>query len=307
MLSLAAGPTVAPAQSRLPWELPHPTKFAAAFTVRSADGATIGVIGWGHNVLLAVRTQGDDESGAGSQSVEYLARGTVTAHRISARFGDLGEVSVRFHQKGKIAKGSLPFPLRPAQQGCGSRIGPDKTGLFTGTIRFRGEGGYASVNAKRAKGLVGRPPSTRCGDFFDGNVFEEGCPEASGSGEGPGFLEESLADERALYLLVGKGSIRINRDPPKSLDLYLAGSLEHSQGVAISRSALAVVIPSELAYDPALRTMTVTPPAPFSGTATFRANPDGTAVSEGTLALAFAGVPDPVSLTGPGFSGLLCD
>jgi hypothetical protein len=76
--------------------------------------------------------------------------------------------------------------------------------------------------------------------------------------------------------------------------------------MAISRSALAVAVPSALAYDPAQRTMTVAPPSPFSGAATFHTGSDGTATSEGSLAVSFAGAPGPVSLTGPGFGGLLC-
>jgi hypothetical protein len=108
VLSLAMGPAAALARSPLPWELPRPTKFAAALTVKTGGGDTVGVIGWGHNVLLAIQTHGSDEPGAGSLRTEYLARGRVTAHGIFARFGDLGVVSVRFRPKGRIASGRLP-------------------------------------------------------------------------------------------------------------------------------------------------------------------------------------------------------
>jgi hypothetical protein len=62
--------------------------------------------------------------------------------------------------------------------------------------------------------------------------------------------------------------------------------------------------PSSFAVGPHLRTATVTPPAPFSGSATFQRQGESKSPSwSGSLAVSFPGKPD-VPLTGPSFTSV---
>jgi hypothetical protein len=67
----------------------------------------------------------------GDERNEYLSRGKVTPTRIDASFGQLGEVSLRFHPSGGVIKVT-------AGSGCVVGVRAE-LGTFTGTARFRDE------------------------------------------------------------------------------------------------------------------------------------------------------------------------
>jgi hypothetical protein len=91
---------------------------------------------------------------------------------------------------------------------------------------------------------------------------------------------------------------RKGRDP----FLFFVLESEKADGLSILRATAAVGKSSSFTYDPALTSAVVTPPAPFTGTGTFRRNADGSTEWSGGLAVALPGLGS-VALT-PGKASL---
>ena len=72
----------------------------------------------------------------------------------------------------------------------------------------------------------------------------------------------------------------------------------------ISRAVGAIGPPADFLFDNALSTATVAPSPPFTGSASFQRNPDGTASWTGDLATTFLGLGE-VGLAGPAFKASL--
>jgi hypothetical protein len=116
--------------------------FLPLLVMQAGHGYRLGVIGIGSTVLLEV------VHGHSRAITAYVARGTVTPGRLEASFGDLGRISMRFRPAGD------DIPANPHRR-CrkGDRI-VRRGGVYVGSLRFRGEGGYISVHAHRAKGRI---------------------------------------------------------------------------------------------------------------------------------------------------------
>ena len=93
--------------------------------------------------LTATRAKHGAKTGSLSS---YIARREPGDGAIRATFGDLGTIAMRFRPSGAVTY-SKP------QKGC---VGADRYtihhGVFVGSLRFRGEGGYVSVKAHRVAG-----------------------------------------------------------------------------------------------------------------------------------------------------------
>ena len=245
-----------------------------------ADGYEITVTGFRQTVALSVaRRRPSQHSGA---TTTYISRGKLGAGSIEAGFGALGHVSMRFPPSGKVAYGKR-------QREC---AGPDRTttrfGRFVGSLRFRGEGGYVSTRVDRAKGAVRSPASPRCSSSEGGSHVGEGAGHGKHTTVGAGFR----LGLRALRFEASSGHAGHAR--------YFAVS-EQSQGqVATYRVAYAQASPLTFATDSALSFASVSPPPPFSGTASLQRAPNGARSWAGSLAASFLGEPD-VPLTGPQF------
>jgi hypothetical protein len=279
-LLLLAFPSVASAQSTAtPSSLPKLPTRLAQFHLRSPNGYKVSVTALGNSVDLAVSR--------GSAYSAYIAQRDGNAKRLSATFGELGRVSVRFHPSGKVTSS------RP-QSGC---KGPDhfttRAGVFVGLIRFRGEGAYTSLNAHRAKGTVQSPLGlTGCKNEGSDHHGAHSHPSRE-----PVLTVQSPASAagQTFFSATAPGSIG---SPVSAFSSEKVGSL------LILRSVLALGSPRAFLFDNALSSATVTPPAPFSGTASFRRGADGSTTWAGDLAVSFPGKSD-VPLTGPTFSAKL--
>jgi len=84
----------------------------------------------------------------------YEVRGKVSDERIEARFGNLGRISGRYERIELFGR-----KQRPDSSGCED---PFSFVRFEGTISFRGEDGYTSIEARRAGGLLIDPAAARC-------------------------------------------------------------------------------------------------------------------------------------------------
>lgn len=265
---------VSPATARTPF---HP-----GLWLETDDGYRVGVIGSGDGVLLYVTR------GGGRALTGYVARGTVTPRRLQASFGKYGEVAMRFRPSAGSARQG------PNRHCAGAGRFASRTGVFVGSLRFRGEGGYVSVNAHRAKGLVsGVAPQCERGQSDRREERAIRPSQRRPWGLDPSFLSASWrrAITSASLGVIGFGE--------KSLFVATA---EQSEGsVAKIRFAFGLGGKKAFTVDDALTTARVSPPAPFKGTGTYRAAADGTTTWSGTLSVGFPGA-GRFALAGPPFT-----
>lgn len=258
------------------------------FSLRNADGYRITVTASAPTVALTVRRPGDQAE------TLYIVHGKVTAHSIRADFPRLGQVAV-------------DFQARPAGHSEGGDDGCRKghilsPGLFRGTIEFRGEDGYTSVHAHRARGRV-----------LDLHHLVACLREVLGS-RSPDALTRAivgpvaaaptktrvLAEWKQPLGGVSFGAARVGHDHTEFLAIEA-----HTRGrLAIAHIATARGGATRLASDPALTFARVEPPAPFAGSAEVRHEPGGGKSWTGDLTASFPGAPD-VPLTGPDFKTVL--
>jgi hypothetical protein len=253
--------------------------------LRASNGYEVVVSGEGDVVTVGVsRVHSPPGSGA---FTAYLARGHASAKGIEADFGSYGRVSIRFHAApGPVQAGGPP-------DCAGTLAGTTRYGTFTGTIRFRGEGGYTAVDAKRAEGELVTPASNACAPV-DGSLLTSMHTAFATIGveapfrstldanykEGPG--EAFFEAERGAYA----GFVALQ---------------ERTEGqIAIYNYAFAKAPGPSFSTSSKLTSARVTPPAPFSGSATLSRDAAGTRLWSGDLSVTFPGT-GPVALAGPQF------
>jgi hypothetical protein len=213
----------------------------------------------------------------------YLARGVAKPERLQATFGRFGRVSMHFRQSRN----------RPRGTSCRfGRLFVKRHGLFVGSLKFRGEGGYVSVRLHRAKGAIVRV-GKRCRVHrrpqFDPSDFE--------------FL---FAKPEAAMLAVsreGVDSTALLAIAARKQSAFFALHEESRPKLAIIRLAM-VHKPGKLRLNDALTSGRLIPPGPFHGSGRYRAFPDGSHTWSGNLSVNFPGAPR-FPLAGPGFETLL--
>lgn len=255
--------------------------FRSGFVVDASGGLQVGVSTAGNAVVLQVWRGRKGKRTA----TAYLARGVSAPERLQATFGELGRISMRFREsrnrtwlgKRRRCRGKNRFVKR--------------RGVFVGSLRFRGEGGYVTVRIGRAKGAV-VTEAKKCrgrglgglpdlGSFF---FFE---PEVAFLA-----LARDGVDSTSFLALGGKRKTH-----------FLATDEETRGELAIVRSAL-LRSSQPLRVNEAITAARFSPSAPFQGTGRYRAAPDGTATWTGDLTVNFPGAPR-FPLTGPDFKPLI--
>jgi hypothetical protein len=257
--------------------------FDLKFRFAAGDGYKITVAGYDATAVINA-TKSDGAKGRAWST--YVARGKVSPTAIHAGFGALGQVDMRFHRSGTVRYGRR-------HRDC---IGADRytiqPGVFVGTVRFRGEGGYTSADVHRVRGKVVTPRFLRC---FD-SLFEEfeRLRHRKPPKDKPKVTRLSAFARSGLTAMLFGASERAGRAGYLAEIEQTVGSLGIFRGVFVHGS------PATFAADSALSSAGVTPPPPFSGSASFRREPTGAKSWSGSLAVSFPGAPD-VSLTDPRF------
>jgi hypothetical protein len=240
------------------------------FRLQASNGYTLFVSAFGptyrrDSLILTVGKKG--------QEVSYEAPATVTETSIHADLGTLGEISVEFQRSDKAASVRCNKEQEPIRFDSGS---------WVGTIDFHGEGGYTDVEATSAPGYV---ESAALGPFCGGGSFGGSSERARGA---------------ALYLRnpgLGPG-LSVYKHRPGAAALIFAYLSEWDEGIRIDRSTSEWMPGRDFSYAPNLRTATVTPPGPFSGSARFDLGEKAGRRWSGDLTVDLPGHAD-VPLTGP--------
>lgn len=253
------------------------------FELQGHDGYRVLVAGVGDAVGIQVR-----RGGRRSPITVYLARGVVTSRRLQASFGRYGSIDMRFDP--------APARSRPQARGGRCRLLVTHPGVFVGDLRFRGEDDYLSLHAHRGKGMVvERTPSCR-------TPGSRGRRRA-GSAARPQAADFLSAEPDYLVASWRRGVSAASFSAIGFADrtLFLA-SAEQSEG-AIAKLHLAYAVAqtkAAFAIDGPLTFARVRPGAPFEGSGTYRAAPDGSTTWQGALSLNFPGAPG-FSFTGQPF------
>ncbi|HST70293.1 MAG TPA: hypothetical protein VLI94_11635 [Solirubrobacterales bacterium] len=265
--------------SHLEDNVPPSKTFRSGLRLEADGGYDVEVMTTGGGVFLIV-----DKGKFGKRYVgtAYLARGVATPERLQATFGKLGEVSMRFRESRNRTWVGKRRSCRGAQRFVKRR------GVFVGKLRFKGEGGYISLNTHRAKGSV-VTVAQKCL-----RQRRPGPPLAQQSSHQPAFLATARSGvEFTGFLALGGRKTT-----------FLAAHEETRGKLAIMRVAVLRNKSEPLRANETLTRASISPPAPFHGTGRYRAAPDGTATWSGSLSVNFPGTPR-FPLTGPDFEPLI--
>jgi hypothetical protein len=208
-------------------------------------------------------------------SASYQVRGTVRARRVRAGFERFGRISVRFHRTGTRMVGL------GASANCDHEL-KERTGFFTGPLRFHGEGRYVALKRRRARGVF--IPSQRMRCRFDRS--------GSGHGKTGGALEASSGQVQLLAVKAHRRHSRVT---------VLADTQSRVGNVRISRSVEEQLSSRTFSFNRQLSQAHFHPGIPrFSGAGDFSLPRSWL----GSLAVSFPGEGN-VPLAGPGFAAAL--
>jgi hypothetical protein len=262
-LGLLAGP----AQAAQPPEAEEPDA-PVGFKLQGSHGYSIAgeafdeeVLPHGSIVLSVSR---------GNEVASYQAPAQVTADSIHADLGGLGRVDLVLRRSGRE---------KTLNVACFHDRETFEPGTWEGVIEFNGELGYTHARATQAAAL---PYLALLGQ---GRLCRQQSSGESRSPRLPGarLAGISYANGRTL-------KFRFNKNRPGGKTLFSASLSERRDGIRIYRELSGVAAAGAFRYDPLLRTATLSPPAPFSGSA--RLTRERNSVSPlfaGNLTLAFPG------------------
>lgn len=245
---------------------PMPEPPPPGFQVRASHGYTISVIAYsggfegGAKVYLTARR--------GNAVATYTIAAAVTSDGIRADLGSLGRVDL------SLVKSGRKETVRPR---CTREPEEFEPASYVGTFEFDGEGGYTQVALTT---VPVRP-------YF--GLLAGRCP-GSGSGEalGPGIPGArirgvSFAGDRSLFF-------QVNKNRPRTPTVFTASLRELEHGILVFREIRGVAPASAFRFDHHLRRATLSPPAPFHGSATLLRRRDSLLPSwTGDLSLDFPG------------------
>jgi len=217
-----------------------------------------------------------------SDFVSYFAPATVTDTRIEADLGALGSIDLEFQpsgEKGNAAPGCQPNDKVPYDKGS-----------YVGEFEFHGEEGYAEAAATNIPLSLHPFIDFICGGFSIGETFGHGIPGAR-------LTARARLQGR-------KVSLQVNQNRPGARVKTQVSIDERRGEVLIHREVERTFPASVFHFDPKLRSASLTPPAPFSGSARFHRNAQPANRWTGNLAVDFPGNSD-VSLTGAAFESHL--
>lgn len=276
LLVLAAVILAAPAASAKPinFDATESPGYSASFRLEGSNGYSI--------VIDAYAVPGEEKerifisAARNGSAAFYSAPVRMTATTINADLGSLGKVDLHLNPSGR--KRTIPIKC-----GKGDTF-TYEPGFYEGVLEFKGEEGYTTVSESR---LPLRPQLT---SFCGGG---RGFGETIGSGvPGARLRGVSYAHGRTL-------SFQLNKNRPAAPTVYEASLRERRDGILIGREVWGVNSAAGFRFQQDLRTATLRPPPPFSGSASLsRSRSAVSPILTGNLALDFPGRSD-VPLAGP--------
>jgi hypothetical protein len=223
----------------------------------------------------------------GPRVAYYSTPANVTAERVTARFGSLGELDYHFASK---RNGSIK---------C---TGAEGEAVFEGTFAFTGENGYVHIEADHTEGSFQIYPEPKnCPQKRRARRAARYHPSYSDEGATLQARAGSRAKGRVREVfVVGEG-----RPDPHKVVVY-ATLAERREGMTVARGVQLAAGAGAFRWNLEQGTATLRPPAPFTGSATFtRHGHDGHGGTwKGSLAMPILGG-EPVEMAGGEFRAFI--
>jgi hypothetical protein len=282
ILALLTTPVLADAK---PGYVVFPGYHEVELTFKGSHGYSIQVTKTNRFVGMFVNRDPDN-------AMYLIRRRQTNDDGIEAEFPGVGRVSVEFHPVGPPRKEASFFP--PCKGGKATK----QPGYFRGTIRIRGERGYTSAHTARASGEV----ATVTKEICKRSVFNhsKSTPE-----EGETRLFATSGPKHGRSIALSANTVNFG----STVETFFAGfASERQQGMVIFRQAFVRGTAADLALGdigdfPA--SATITPPAPFHGSAAFQRGSGGENSWTGSLNVELPGL-GRVAMAGQDFSAKLC-
>lgn len=254
----------------------YPGNFSISAALPQSKGYHVHLGSAGHRLIGVVVSRRDENS-------YYLAKGRANRHGIDVDLGRFGEIHARF----------TGHPVKKAENfSCRGRRPIEMRGMLEGNLRFRGEDGYVEVSSKRVKASYVHNFREVCDVGVDPPRKAKVADVLSARGKSEGRTIRFSA----FYL----ESIGV--------PVISASTVERVGRVTVWKLSTSVNEKSRLEFSPPTgrpQTVTVKPTFPFSGSASYAVQPDGSVDWSGDLRVSFAGLGE-VALTGPGFQTEAC-
>ncbi|MGN6201931.1 MAG: hypothetical protein ACTHNY_05950 [Solirubrobacterales bacterium] len=256
----------------------------------SGKGAAEVHLAGSHGYRLAISASSEDvtvTAKKGGASVAYYLFGSrLEGDRIDARLPGVGGISLRFHEHRRFRRGP--------QNDCRSPHTLIRKGVFVGWIRIRGERDYTRAESHHVRGKIVRRAGGKCGQR----------PSARASSARSEWLGAGVARGRSGNLSFMAISLPMTKS---RTNLVFAASLTRVRGemVVVSSQSAISEDAAAMEFGEPPRSATVTPPSPFTGTATFQQESADQFSWTGDLTVELPGSGE-VSLAGPRFETALC-
>ncbi len=265
--------------------------------------------GWSISIsgIFGGQIKGQDVSvsanGPGHVSVAYEVHGHLAADgAMAAKFPGIGLVELSFRKTGEDEASS-------SDEGCTNDGRPHSyKGTFSGVVELDGDGSFGKADRRSATGSVFETPPETC-------TVE--THRHTGAGELPGSLIHTQILHAGRRLDGGtfgfdattfEAGLGIGGKLPPTIN-FSAYYLRRGHGMTTDVEASAEGKPSQFSFASAggePSETTVEPPAPFSGSATFKLESPKVASWTGDLRIDLPLLGE-VELTGPSFRSALCE
>ena len=262
--------------------------------------------GWHLQVATTLRPRRKNQegtvalSGPHHQSVTYSVHEHTTADGgIEAKLPGVGRIAVRFEQTDE-RKSKYGGPGNCTSAG----VAAERLGRFRGTIEIHGEGGLTSVESRSAHGYIDERPREVCRKVSRHRTSHHGAAEGNA---GERFLLAGRPERG------GEVNFRVWSFPSPlasvpSPAIYFATYSHSRAGMHIDAETMVEAEATSFKTSPSSGTLTeavVEPPAPFTGTGTFKLEAPTKASWSGDLGVEIPTL-GPVSLVGPEFWSSVC-
>jgi hypothetical protein len=209
----------------------------------------------------------------------YVVPAEITEDTLKARFGRLGE---------------LDYTFTPTRSG-------DCAGAYEGTFDFTGENDYVSFEVGRLRGTLDGPATKSCKPPGGRKVRMHTTTETE---EAHGDEEASLLAHTGRPLPVRSLVVFEGESKGRRRVLFSGFEYEEEEGMTIARGAQAAGPPRDFTWNLKAGTARIAPPAPFSGSATFKRRSGGHSTWSGSLRVPVPGG-QPMRLAGGAFKAQL--
>lgn len=234
------------------------------------------------------------------QLAKYEVPGHATEAGLKVRFGRLGLIDVAFTPT-KTLNSTEPG------EGCTGAPRTLREGVFTGTIEFSGEQGSVLIKGSRAPGSMSvispwECPEAEARDPFAATARRMKVASAS--------RDEGETQGSVTLLALGRGCFcdfvaQLNPHRPGAKRAIFGGvQQEQREGMKIFRSTVVRGPASGFVVDPSTGTVTLRPPSPLSGKASFEPRGHDRGVWRSTIQVPLLGA-DPIDTGASGFRALL--